>query len=53
MHSLLGATNKHYASRITHYALGMISLTNTLQPLTDHFNANREMHRFVALLSPT
>ncbi len=29
------------------------SLSDSLDPLRDHFNANKDRHRFVALLSPT
>ncbi len=29
------------------------SLRESLDPLRDHFNANKDRHRFVALLSPT
>lgn len=28
-------------------------LTKSLNPLRDHFNANKDKHRFVAILSPT
>ena len=29
------------------------SLTDSLEPLREHFNAHKDKHRFVALLSPT
>ena len=28
-------------------------LTESLNPLRDHFNAHRDKHRFIAILSPT
>ena len=31
----------------------LTSLSDSLDPLRDHFNANKDRHRFVALLSPT
>jgi hypothetical protein len=30
-----------------------VSLADSLQPLKDHFNANRAMLRLIVLLSPT
>ena len=31
----------------------VVSLAESLEPLRKHFNANKDKHRFVALLSPT
>ncbi len=31
----------------------LLSLAESLEPLRDHFNANKDKLRFVALLSPT
>jgi hypothetical protein len=34
-------------------SLGPISLRASLRPLRDHFNANEDKIRFLALVSPT
>ena len=31
----------------------VITMTESLDPLRDHFNANKNKHRFIAVLSPT
>jgi hypothetical protein len=33
--------------------LGVVSLANSLQPLPEHLNANKNRLRFLAVVSPT
>jgi hypothetical protein len=34
-------------------SIELVALANSLQPLKDHFNNNKNKRRFLALLSPT
>lgn len=45
--------SKSSANASTPNQQSLISLEKSIAPLRDHFNANKDKYRFVALLSPT
>ncbi|MCH8243288.1 MAG: hypothetical protein IH897_11865, partial [Planctomycetes bacterium] len=48
----IGTKSDSLQSELTS-SVELTSLAESLEPLRAHFNANKNKHRFVALLSPT